>query len=74
MTREKLSHLFSYSTQEIQVLTTALYESLHDDMGRPTNDWDGTLDEVKKYKKAVIMELESIKNALAEFNELSEKK
>lgn len=74
MTSEKLSYLFSYSTQEIQVLTTALYESLHDDMGSPTNDWDGTLDEVKKYKKAVIMELESIKNALKEFNELSEKK
>jgi len=50
-------------------LTTELYEELHDDKGAPGRDWDKTLDEVRKYKRLVILELEGIKHALKEFHE-----
>ena len=71
MDRKRLGYLYSYSTQEIQKLTTLLYESLHTDVGDPSTDWETTLDEVKRYKRAVIMELEAIKGALKEFKEIT---
>jgi len=69
MTKEKLSQLYAFATGEIHRLTTELYEELHDDKGAPGRDWDKTLDEVRKYKRLVILELEGIKHALKEFHE-----
>lgn len=69
MTEKKLSELYHFATAEIHKLTTELYEELHTERGAPERDWPLTLEHVRKYKKAVIMELESIKNALKEFNE-----
>jgi len=69
MTEEKLSQLYSFATEEIHRLTAELYESIHTDDGNPQKDWDTTVDEVRKYKKLLILELEGIKTALKEFNE-----
>lgn len=69
MTEQKLSELYHYATDEIHKLTAELYEELHTDKGSPEKDWPLTLENVRNYKKAVIMELESIKHALKEFNE-----
>ena len=72
MDNAKLSKLYSYSTQEIQKLTTELYESLHDYRGVPRNEWQTVLDDVRKYKKLVIQELEAMKIALKEYIEVNE--
>ena len=69
MEKQKLSQLYSYCTQEIQRLTTELYEQLHDGKGNPSTDWEQTLDNVRKYKKLVILELEALKHALKEYIE-----
>ena len=72
MEKQKLSQLYSYCTQEIQRLTTELYEQLHDNKGAPTTSWVQTLDNVRKYKKLVILELEAMKSALKEYIEESD--
>ena len=69
MEKQKLSQLYSYCTQEIQRLTTELYEQLHDGKGGLSTDWEQTLDNVRKYKKLVILELEALKHALKEYIE-----
>lgn len=69
MTEQKLSELYHYATAEIHRLTTQLYEELHNEKGAPEQNWEVTLENVRNYKRALIMELESIKNALKEFNE-----
>lgn len=69
MTDEKLSRLYAFATGEIHKLTTELYEELHNEKGAPDKDWDRTLEEVRKYKRLVILELEGIKHALKEFHE-----
>jgi hypothetical protein len=69
MTEKKLSELYHYATEEIHKLTTQLYEDLHTDKGEPEKDWPLTLENVRNYKKAVIMELESVKHALKEYKE-----
>ena len=72
MEKQKLSQLYSYCTQEIQRLTKELYEQLHDNKGAPTTSWEQTLDNVRKYKKLVILELEAMKSALKEYIEESD--
>lgn len=72
MDNTKLSKLYSYSTQEIQRLTTELYEGLHDYRGNPRPEWQAVLDDVRKYKKLVIQELEAMKIALKEYMEINE--
>jgi hypothetical protein len=74
MEKQKLSQLYSYCTQEIQRLTTELYEQLHDNNGEPTTSWEQTLDNARKYKKLVILELEAMKSALKEYIEESDGK
>jgi|11BtaG_2_1085332.scaffolds.fasta_scaffold13844_3 hypothetical protein len=72
MDNEKLSRLYSFSTQEIQKLTTELYEGLHDRKGVPRHEWSAVLDDVRKYKKLVIQELEAMKIALKEYIDVNE--
>jgi len=72
MDKEKLSRLYSFSTTEIQKLTTLLYEELHDDKGSPKNEWEPMLNDVRKYKRLIILELEAMKNALKEYIETTD--
>ena len=72
MEKQKLSQLYSYCTQEIQRLTTELYEQLHEHKGEPNTNWESTLDDVRKFKKLIIIELEAIKQALKEYLEYSD--
>lgn len=72
MTKEKLSRLYSYSTQEIHKLTTQLYEDLHNNKGLPKGEWETVLSDVRKYKMLVIQELEAVKLALKEYLEVNE--
>ena len=67
MDKEKLSRLYSFSANEIQKLTIELYEELHDDKGAPIQEWEPMLNNVRKYKRLVIQELEAIKVALREY-------
>ena len=61
--------MYSFSTNEIQKLTTELYEELHDEKGSPRLEWEPVLNDVRKYKRLVIQELEAVKVALKEFLE-----
>ncbi len=61
--------MYSFSTTEIQKLTTELYEELHDEKGSPRLEWEPVLNDVRKYKRLVIQELEAVKVALKEFLE-----
>lgn len=61
--------MYSFSTTEIQKLTTELYEELHDEKGNPRLEWEPVLNDVRKYKRLVIQELEAVKVALKEFLE-----
>lgn len=68
MTEAKLSQLYSYCTIEIQRLTTELYEQLHEPEGIPDGNYEETLENVRKYKRLIVLELEAIKHAVREFN------
>jgi len=68
MTEAKLSQLYSYCTIEIQRLTTELYEQLHEPEGMPDSKYEETLENVRKYKRLIVLELEAIKHAVREFN------
>ncbi len=64
--------MYSFSTTEIQKLTTLLYEELHDDKGGPKIEWEPMLNDVRKYKRLMILELEAIKSALKEYIETTD--
>ncbi len=68
MKLRKLSELYSFSTQEIQRLTTELYESLHDDAGKPIPSTEEVAELVKDFRMKVNIEVATIKDACLEYN------
>ncbi len=68
MKSRKLSELYSFCTQEIQRLTTELYESLHDDDGNPITSTDEVSELVKEFRMKVNIEIATVKDACLEHN------
>ena len=68
MKLRKLSELYSFSTQEIQRLTTELYESLHDDAGKPIPSTEEVAELLKDFRMKVNIEVATIKDACLEYN------
>jgi hypothetical protein len=68
MKLRKLSELYSFSTQEIQRLTTELYESLHDDAGNPISSAEEVSELVKDFRMRVNIEVATVKDACLEYN------
>jgi hypothetical protein len=68
MKLRKLSELYSFSTQEIQRLTTELYESLHDDAGNPISSSEEVSELVKDFRMRVNIEVATVKDACLEYN------
>ena len=64
----KLSELYSFSTHEIQRLTTELYESLHDDAGKPIPSTEEVAELLKDFRMKVNIEVATIKDAFLEYN------
>ena len=69
MKLRKLSELYSFSTQEIQRLTTELYESLHDDAGKPIPSTEEVAELLKDFRMKVNIEVATIKDACLEYND-----
>ena len=67
MKLRKLSELYSFSTQEIQRLTTELYESLHDDAGKPIPSTEEVAELLKDFRMKVNIEVATIKDACLEY-------
>ena len=61
MNLRKLSEVYSFSTQEIQRLTTELYESLHDDAGSPIHSTEEVSELVKDFRMKVNIEVLTVK-------------
>ena len=68
MKLRKLSELYSFSTQEIQRLTTELYESLHDEAGKPIPSTEEVAELLKDFRMKVNIEVATIKDACLESN------
>lgn len=71
MTPERLSEEYSKATLFIHKLTDELYESLHEaKKGGPVVEWETVIDHIKEYRKGISIELDYIKSALDEYQEL----
>ncbi len=68
MNLKKLGEIYSFSTQEIQRLTTELYESLHDEDGNPVRSRDKVSELVKDFRMKVNIEIATVKDACLEYN------
>ena len=68
MKLRKLSEVYSFSTQEIQRLTTELYEELHNDTGNPISSAEDVAELVKDFRMKVNIEVATIKDACLEYN------
>jgi len=68
MKLRKLSEVYSCSTQEIQRLTTELYEELHNDTGNPISSSEDVAELVKDFRMKVNIEVATIKDACLEYN------
>ena len=68
MNLKKLGDIYSFSTQEVQQLTTELYESLHDDDGNPVLSRDKVSELVKDFRMKVNIEIATVKDACLEYN------
>jgi len=68
MKLRKLSEVYSFSTQEIQRLTTELYEELHNDTGNPISSSEDVAELVKDFRMRVNIEVATIKDACLEYN------
>ena len=68
MKLRKLSEVYSFSTQEIQRLTTELYEELHNDTGNPISSSEDVAELVKDFRMKVNIEVATIKDACFEYN------
>lgn len=69
MNSQKLSELYFFSCDEIQRLTTSMYEKVHDAAGNPIGNPDIIKDIVSDYKFKITQEITAIKEACAEFAE-----
>lgn len=71
MTPENLSQEYHKATLLIHRLTDELYEALHETKkGSPVVDWETVIDLIKQYRKGLSIELDYIKTALDEYQEL----
>ena len=61
MKLRKLSEVYSFSTQEIQRLTTELYEELHNDTGNPISSSEDVAELVKDFRMKVNIEVATIR-------------
>ena len=67
MKLRKLSELYSFSTQEIQRLTTELYESLHDYAGKPIPSTEEVAELLKDFRMKDNIEVATSKDACLEY-------
>lgn len=66
MNSKRLSELYFYSCEEIQKLTTHMYEAIHDPQGNPLDNPERVKDIISDYKFKVTQELMAIKEACLE--------
>ena len=71
MDEVKLSEMYSLATQRMHTIITELYESLHDEGGKPKTTEGAIIIETSKISKAFKEELSLIKDAQKEYNDFN---
>lgn len=66
---KELSRAYYVATSRIHAAATNLYESLHDEAGRPRTDAERLHNTIRKYKRDIDGEFDMIRAALLEFQE-----
>jgi|TARA_R100000278_G_scaffold76996_1_gene59923 hypothetical protein len=69
MSYQNLSEQYALCCEEIQRLTTMLYEHLHNEDGTPDADWEAVIDKVKSYRKGIRAETDAIIDVCREYHE-----
>jgi repressor of nif and glnA expression len=71
MNEVKLSEMYSLATQRMHAIITELYESLHDEAGRPKTTEGAIIIETSKVSKEFKEELSLIKDAQKEYDDIN---
>jgi len=69
MNYQELSEQYLVCCNEIQRLTTMLYDELHTDEGDPVTDWEQVIDKVNQYRQGIQAETNAIINICQDYNE-----
>ena len=67
MDLKQLSEIYFLTTNRMHNSATELYESLHNNSGLPRVDNDRLHNTIRKYKKDIELEFDTIRAALLEF-------
>ena len=74
MSLERLSEQYHICCDEIQRITTMLYEEvLHDSKGIPVHDWERVIDSVKRLRQGIKAETDTIIEVCREYSESKQK-
>jgi repressor of nif and glnA expression len=71
MDEVKLSEMYSLATQRMHTIITELYESLHDEGGKPKTTEGAIIIEISKISKTFREELSLIKSAQKEYDDFN---
>lgn len=68
--RASLGGVYFIALDRVQALTTELYEELFDKNGNPIEDLEKIVSAVMHYRKRVNIEIDMVKSACREVNEI----
>lgn len=68
MERSELSRLYFVACNRISEASTELYEKIHTRKGEAVFEVDDVLDEIKKFQKQSLAEIDLIRQSVKEYN------
>ena len=71
MAEARLSKMYADACDRIQKAGADLYETLHDNKGRPEHDVTAVIDIVAEHRRWILIELDFIREAVKEHAEAS---
>ena len=70
MDRSELSRMYAVATSRCNESLTEFYEQIHDMFGDPVNEMEHIDDSIKTIKKIIATELDLVKQACIQYNEI----
>lgn len=68
MERSELSRMYFIACNRISEASTELYEKIHSKKGEAVTDIGEVLDEIKKFQKQSLVEIDLIRQSVKEYN------
>lgn len=68
MERSELSRMYFIACNRIAEASTELYEKIHTKRGEAVTDIEDVLDDIKKFQKQTLVEIDLIRQSVKEYN------